>query len=152
MKIYIASSVKNSKRVLQYTVLLRAAGHQVFNFLEVDATTTDRDRDFPELRHLNALTFLESPNVQRIFFVDRFGIDWADAVLLLLPAGPSAHLEAGYAVGKRKLLYILREEWPTGEFEVMYSFAEGLFTAVEDIISAIGLRERLENQLVAVRG
>jgi hypothetical protein len=38
----------------------------------------------------------------------RFGLlKWADACVLVMPCGRSAHLEAGYFVGAQKPLFIL---------------------------------------------
>ena len=64
--------------------------------------------------------------VFKAFQEDRKMIDWADAVILILPSGRSSHLEAGYAVGRGKKLFILGG-FERGEFETMYGFADGLY-------------------------
>ena len=45
---------------------------------------------------------------------------------MIHPCGKSAHLEAGYAKGSGKLLYMWGS-FPKGEFDVMYGFADGMF-------------------------
>ncbi|UUZ97868.1 hypothetical protein LJK87_49950 [Paenibacillus sp. P25] len=56
----------------------------------------------PDVEKMNAKTVLEEPVVQRAFKEDKKWLDWADTVLLILPAGKSAHLEAGYSCGRRQ--------------------------------------------------
>lgn len=49
-------------------------------------------------------------------------------ILLVLPSGNSAHLEAGYGVGKNKPLFIYNYKgFQKGEFDVMYKFAFGVY-------------------------
>lgn len=141
MKVYIASSVSNRKSVIWWTQLLRAEGHLVFSFVEHGPDTVNDGLDFPDLNFLNAVAFLEHPRVREAFYKDKSGIDWSDAVLLLLPAGRSAHLEAGYAVGQGKQLYVFQSDWPAGHFDVMYGFAQGLYDRPDDVIEALRAAE-----------
>ncbi|SFR15369.1 hypothetical protein [Desulfoscipio geothermicus] len=125
MKIYIASSWKNEELVRAFAKMLRDAG------LEVDDFTDDsRGRfvfhysELGNLDELDAINFLEDERSQRAFQEDKKWLDWADAVVLILPAGKSAHLEAGYAKGCGKKLVIWQMSFPKGEFDVMYGFAD----------------------------
>ena len=127
MKIYIASSWKNEMKVLKFGRMLQAEGHEVDMFC--DTSGHRYVFHFSEIGHaeiLNAINFLEDERSQKAFKEDRKWIEWSDALILLLPAGNSSHLEAGYAKGKGKKLYIVGE-FPCGEFDVMYGFADGLF-------------------------
>jgi nucleoside 2-deoxyribosyltransferase len=54
------------------------------------------------------------------FMNDFEAMQWADACVLVMPCGRSAHLEAGYFVGAGKPLYILLSD---GEPELMYRMA-----------------------------
>jgi hypothetical protein len=70
------------------------------------------------------------------FCSDRDGIDWADTVILLLPAGNSAHTEFGDAVGKgKRTLILLPEGVPMGDShgrwkpELMHAFADRMCTS-----------------------
>ncbi len=78
----------------------------------------------PDVEKMNAETVLKEEIVKRAFEEDRKWLDWADICILVLPAGNSAHLEAGYAKGSGKKLVIYRKDFPEGEFDVMYGFAD----------------------------
>jgi len=131
MKIYIASRWKNQVKVLDLADRLEGAG------FEVDAFCRSKDGryafhwsefvdDEAELENYDALSFLSDSKVQRAYIEDKRWLDWADTVVMLLPCGRSSHLEAGYAKGQGKLLYIYGN-FPKGMFDVMYGFADGLF-------------------------
>jgi len=55
----------------------------------------------------------------------------ADAVVLVLPSGKSAHLEAGFAVGRGKPVYVIGE-LRDGDWDAMYCMCNDIF-AYEDI-------------------
>ena len=125
MKIYIASSWKNVAAVRKAAKILRyrhrhsvddftdpSHGRFVFSYTEID-----------NYQHMDGIKFLKQPKAQRAFQEDKKWIDWADVVLLMLPSGRSAHLEAGYAAGRGKKL-IIYGDFPAGEFDVMYGFAD----------------------------
>lgn len=145
MKIYVASSWKNEKLVKSIAAYLRDQDFEVDDF-----TDNTRDRfvfhysELGKLEELDAVTFLEDERSKRAFEEDKKWIDWSDAVVLILPAGRSAHLEAGYAKGKGKLLIILSVgAFPKGEFDVMYGFADLLTTKPPEV--AKFLKERMAN-------
>lgn len=70
------------------------------------------------------------------FAFDKFHIDRADAVVLLMPAGKSGHLELGYALGKGKLGFILFDKEPE-RFDVMYKFASAVFFEKDRLFQAL---------------
>jgi len=143
MRIYIASSWKNAETVKILADTLRLWGHEVdcfcdessgryvFHWSEV-LISPDKSKS-----ELDAITFLDDESSQKAFQEDKKWIDWAECLVLLLPAGNSSHLEAGYAKGQGKKFFILGD-FPKGEFDVMYGFADGLFR------SPLQLREALE--------
>ena len=69
-------------------------------------------------------TSLNHPIAQSGFDLDFNALREADATVLLLPCGRSAHLEAGFAVGQGKPLYIML----TGkeEPELLYKLAKAI--------------------------
>ncbi|MED4728702.1 hypothetical protein P9597_11185 [Aneurinibacillus migulanus] len=124
-KIYLASSWKNEETVKHIADLLRNVGHEIDAFC--DQSNGRFVFNFDQLSNteeMNAQTVLKESIVQRAFAEDKKWLDWADGCLLILPSGKSAHLEAGYAKGKGKFLIIYQEEFPKGEFDVMYGFAD----------------------------
>ena len=136
MKVYIASSWKNQTAVIALAEYLERYG------FEVDAFCRSSDKRYvfhwselvdeeDELANYDAIEMLADPRTQRAFKEDRKWLDWSDCVIMLMPCGRSSHMEAGYAKGQGKLLYIYGD-FPKGEFDVMYGFADGLFRR-EDI-------------------
>jgi hypothetical protein len=131
MKIYIATSWKMENYAKRMATLLRARGHEVDCFCDPSSGRyvfhwtefVDQEED---LKNYDAISFLDDPRTQRAFKEDKGWIDWCDAVVMIHPCGKSAHLEAGYAKGSGKKLYMWGS-FPEGEFDVMYGFADGLF-------------------------
>jgi hypothetical protein len=127
MRIYVASSWRNSFQP-QVVLDLRADGHEVYDFRhpapgnngfhwsEIDLGW--KDWSAPEFR-----SALNHPIADRGFACDMDALRSAEAVVLLLPCGRSAHLEAGWAAGAGKRVLILLD--PNGnEPELMYKMAE----------------------------
>lgn len=124
-KIYLASSWKNSSLVMEIKKTLASRGHSVDAFCDQSDGRFVFSFDLlPDVQKLNAETVLEEEIVKKAFEEDKKWLDWADTCLMILPAGNSAHLEAGYAKGSGKDLIIYREGFPEGEFDVMYGFAD----------------------------
>jgi len=131
MRIYIASSWKNQKEVLALADSLEKQGFEVDAFCRSTYKRysfhwSELVDDENDLANYDAIEFLADPRTQRAFREDKRWLDWADTVIMLMPCGRSSHLEAGYAVGQGKRLYIYGL-FPKGEFDVMYGFADGLF-------------------------
>ena len=137
MKIYIASSWKNAEHVRSLSAILRNNDHEVFDFTDMNNRPDGLDKfvfgakEWAEYSGKNPeqidwKDFLTWEPTIRAFESDKAGIDWADAVILLLPSGRSSHLEAGYAVGCGKPLFIFGD-LPIGEFDAMYGFAVSCF-------------------------
>ncbi len=138
MKIYIASSWKNEIELKQIAQILRNKGHMVDLFCETTNSRTafhwscfvEKEED---LIKYDATSFIKEEKVQKAFIQDKAWLDWAECCILVLPSGRSAHLEAGYAKGQGKKLYILGG-FEKGEFDVMYGFADILTDNINDII------------------
>lgn len=137
MKIYIASSWKNELAVKEFALLLRSWGHEVDCFCD---SSTGRyvfhSKEIGTIDQIDAISFLKDERAQRAFIEDRKHIDWSDAVVMLQPCGKSSHLEAGYGKGSGKLLFMLGE-FPKGEFDVMYGFADGMFHELDELKQAL---------------
>ena len=148
MKIYLASSWKNQESVLEMAELLRLEGHLVDAFCEEENRVSFNwselfgimDREGVDVTELNAKDMMNHWRVQVAFKVDKKYLDWSDAVIMLLPCGRSAHLEAGYAVGRGKKLYIVGG-FEKGEFDVMYGFADSMYdySEMQDLLIELKL-------------
>lgn len=123
-RIYLASSWRNPHQERCLEVLLRA-GFAVYDFKHPN----DSDSGFswrtidPEWKSWakNPRAFfagLRNRIAMEGFRLDMTALDVADACVLVLPAGNSAHLEAGFAIGKGKPTVIVCHEG--FEPELMY--------------------------------
>lgn len=105
MKIYLASSWRNlyQASTLMY---LREAGHEVYDFKNPAPGKAGfgwrQTIDRPIVDALDLLEALAHPRAQEGFGFDFAAMKWADACVLLLPCGNSAHLEAGWFAGQGK--------------------------------------------------
>lgn len=138
MKIYIASSCRNDH---QPAIIrdLEAAGHEVYDFRHgVKFKWSDID---PNWITWSSQTFREAlghPFAHDAFEADLCGMKWAEAFVLVAPAGRSAHLELGWATGAGKPAYILLSD---GEPELMYKLATGLCTSIGAVLSSLKVWE-----------
>lgn len=144
MKIYIASSWKNESEVRLLADYLR--GH---DFMVDDFTDDSTGRyvfhwsELGDIERIDAKMFMGDVRTRKAFNQDRKMLDWADVIILLLPAGRSSHLEAGYMVGCGKPLLIYAPSgFVKGEFDVMYGFAECLCAGISELSHAIEGIER----------
>lgn len=153
MKIYLASSWKMQKTVLEISRILKKDGHTVdafcnpsdnrisFNWEELTDVLKDEKID---LDKIDAIDMMKHWRVKKAFEEDKKWIDWADALIMLMPCGRSSHLEAGYAAGRGKKLYIIGG-FEKGEFDTMYGFADGMFDYSEilDLMDILKIPEKM---------
>ncbi len=141
MKIYLASSWRNTcyKEVL---ARLRWSGFEVYDFKDPAGAFkwSEIDPNWQSWTFLQYLTALDHPEASRGYLRDMRGLGDSDVLVLLLPCGKSAHLEAGYAVGRGKPVYILIPEFK--EPDLMYKMVDGIFDNVDDMITILRTKER----------
>lgn len=131
MKIYVASSWRNE---LQPAVvaLLRAAGFSVYDFKNPSEGNggfhwSEIDPHWKEWSAQQFIKGLEHPIAEDGYGRDYTAMAAADACVLVLPCGRSAHLEAGWFAGKGKPVHVLLSD---GEPELMYKMATKLHTSI----------------------
>jgi len=125
MNIYVASSWRNEYQP-SVVRLFRQQGHEVYDF----RNPAPGDHGFhwseidPEWKHWTPEAFrqaLAHEIAQRGYARDREAMRWCDMAVLVLPAGRSAHLEAGWLLGNGRRVVIFA---PTPvEPELMYLLA-----------------------------
>lgn len=137
MKIYVASSWRNEFQP-EVVKVLRSDGHEVYDFKdsqgfhwsEVDEDWKQWISDIPSY-----LTGLQHPCAQRGFNRDMEALRSADACVYVMPCGVSASLEAGWACGAGKPLFVyvpgLREP------DLMVKMANIVTDKLQDIRSAL---------------
>ena len=137
MKVYVASSSWRNEKQADVVQALRQAEHEVYDFKNPEANDsgfhwTEID---PHWKNWTSEEFIEHLNTNQIadrgFHKDMKALDWADACVLVTPCGRSAHLELGYAIGKRKMTVILVSD---GEPELMYLMADFLTVDISEVL------------------
>lgn len=140
MKIYLASSWRNEAQP-EILSLLTRAGHDVYDFRNPASMNTGFSwrEVHPEWKVWNAQQFrdgLAHPVAQAGFRLDRAALDWAEAGVLLLPCGKSAHLEAGYLAGQGKPVIVLLTE-AIVEAELMYLLCHSIATNRPELLQIL---------------
>ncbi len=143
LRIYLASSWRNEAQPIVLAGL-RDAGHVVYDF----RNPGPGDKGFgwsaidPAWRDWTPAQFrsaLAHPIAERGHRMDHDAMEWCDACVLLLPAGSSAHLEAGWCAGRGKSVCVYAPAMR--EPELMYrslgrrdAWGSGVFfTAFEEV-------------------
>jgi hypothetical protein len=132
-KIYLASSWRN---LYQPTVLtdLRAAGHEVYDFRH--PTPDDNgfswksiDPEWNKWTPAQLREALKHPLAVHGHNLDHSAMEWANACVLLLPSGNSAHLEAGWCAGRGK---------PTAVYAPEIRDADLMYKSFEMVSASLG--------------
>ena len=151
MRIYVASSWRNERQPDVVRALARD-GHDVYDFRNplpgqsgfrwnlIDPGWQDWEAD--EYRKA-----LEDPVAEDGFRNEFNAMQWADAFVLVMPCGRSAHLEAGWAIGQGKPTCILLE--CRNEPELMYKMADYLALGLPELLAWVN---RAENRSRSVTG
>lgn len=123
-KLYVASSWRN-EIYPQVLNTLRNAGHDCYDFRNPSPGNNGFawSQIDPEWESWDLETYrqilLSDPIAWAGYQADRTGMDWAEGCVLVMPCGRSAHLEAGWMMGRGKPTIVLLNE--TGfEPDLMY--------------------------------
>ena len=135
MKIYLIGSLRNPE-IPNIAKTMRQAGLNVFDdWFAPGPEADDFWRTYEQGRGHTYLEALDGYAAKHIFEFDKHHIDTSDVGVLVLPCGKSAHLELGYMLGKGKRGYILLDE--VDRWDVMYQFATGIYTNLDNLIEEI---------------
>lgn len=137
-RVYTASSWRNP-RYPDVVKAIRGAGFDVYDFQnpwdEGAAFNWSQIAENWEKWTMDEfIVALSHPIAKRGFGSDLAGMTWADVGVLILPCGRSAHMEAGYMIGKGKPVHILLEEG--GRPELTYSLATS-HSSVESLLRGL---------------
>lgn len=134
--IYLIGSLRNPT-IRSLAARLRGQGFEVFD--DWHAAGEDADDIWQQYERERGRSYKEalaSPHAEAVFQMDTTYLDRADAVVLVLPAGKSGHLELGWSIGQGKAGFILLDGEPE-RFDVMYKFADAVCNNVEELIEAL---------------
>lgn len=137
MRIYVASSWKNT---VQHLVVdaLRSAGHQVYDFKNPPGKTGFSWQQVSEGKIQTVAQYkaaLQHPIAAAGYLSDYRAMEWADACVLVLPCGRSAHLEAGWFAGRGKRVVILTRDGE--EPELMALMAQDICSNMSQVLEAL---------------
>ena len=139
MKIYVASSWRNEYQP-EIVELLRAAGHEVYDFRHPDEDDdgfhwSEIDPDWQEWGPEEFRDQLIShPLAEKGFEKDFNAMKWAEVCVLVMPCGRSAHTEAGHMAGRGKPVFVLLS---SGEPELMYRLFYALCVTPEELMAQL---------------
>ncbi len=125
-KIYILGALKNNE-ITNIAEELRKINNKNIEYDVFDQWITpgpDADQylfEYSKKRGWNYKEALTCDAARNNFDFDKRHIDTADIVVMVMPAGKSAHLELGYSIGKGKEAHILFDKEPE-RFDLMYNF------------------------------
>lgn len=132
MRVYVASSWRNQQQP-EVVKRLRVEGHEVYDFKNPAPGNngfhwSEIDPDWQQWTPEQLREAHKHPIACAGFKEDMNALVAADACVLVMPCGRSAHLEAGYAIGAGKPTCILLAD---DEPELMYKMAYTCLTLEE---------------------
>ena len=148
-ELYVASSWRN-EYYSDVLVKLIDAGLEPYDFKNPVAGNTgfhwsEIDPDWLDWTPEKFAKALSHPLADEGFAFDMAALDECKACILVLPAGRSAHLEAGYARGAKKPTYIYCPPYVQKvrfEPELMYKMTKGFYTDLDALI--VDLKKTME--------
>lgn len=140
LSLYLIGSLRNP-RVPEVAKHLRSGGYDVFDdWYAAGPEADDYWQAYEKEKGNDFSAALKGYAAQHVFHFDLHHLHRCDGAVLLLPAGKSGHLEAGYILGTGKPAWILLDGEPD-RYDVMYNFATDVVTNTEDLLDAIGKYE-----------
>lgn len=133
---FIASRWRNKDQVVDLVNKIRQKGKTVYSFFEGDGSYYDlkdsegkyTPAEFMKKFESTANWFTDK-GVKEVFDVDINALKESETLILLLPAGKSAHVEAGIAYGLDKKLIVIGEQ---KEAESSYMIFNEMFPTIDD--------------------
>lgn len=138
---FIASRWRNKETVLELTKKIREKGKTVYCFIEGDGTEYElkdaEQKHTPEefmQKFENIPNWRKDPAVREIFDVDMNALKESETLILLLPSGKSAHVEAGVGYGMGKKCIVIGEQKET---ESLYFIFSEFYNTIDDFIESL---------------
>ena len=133
---FIACRWRNRDNVLDLADKLRVKGKSVYTCFDGEQSLADKEKDPEEaMQEFEATQNWESDeNIRKIFDTDMNALRNSQNLILLLPAGKSAHIEAGAAYGMGKHCILIGEQ---KEAESNYLIFNELYPTADKFINNI---------------
>lgn len=138
---FISSRWRNKSLIEELTKKIREKGKTVYSFIEGDGSAPqlkdlDPNHD-PEVfmqKFEHIPNWVNDPRVKEIFDIDMNALRASEIFVLLLPAGKSAHIEAGTAFGMGKKCIVIGEQKET---ESLYLIFSEFHNSIGDFIESL---------------
>lgn len=136
--VYIIGSLRNPE-VPCVANKLREGDYEVFdNWFTGGPGADDAWRDYERGRGHTYQQALDNHSAKQIYGLDFFHLNRCHAAVLVLPAGRSGHLEAGFVSGLGKPVFMLLDKDGEPErLDVMTQFLHGVYDSTETMQTAI---------------
>lgn len=136
--LYVIGSLRNPE-VPAIAADVRCLGVEVFdNWYSAGQQADDAWRDYERARGHDYQTALNNHSARHVYAFDRFHLNRCHGAILTLPAGRSGHLEAGFAAGQGKPVFMLLDKDGEPErLDVMSQFLYRVCTDIPDLHAAI---------------
>lgn len=132
--VYLIGSLRQPERVQAVAKTYREQGWDVFDdWLAAGPEADDYWQKYENNRGRGVKEALKGYAARHVYNYDKSHLERCGMGLLVLPAGKSGHLELGYLIGRGKPGFILLDGEPE-RFDVMYNFADAIFTNIDEAI------------------
>ena len=133
---FIASRWRNRDKVLELVKQLRERNKTVFSFFEGSKKVfsifdSKLDPESVMKKFESTKKWQKDQRVRKIFEKDVEGLKKAKVLILLLPAGKSAHIEAGVAYGLGKKCILIGDQ---KEAESLYFIFDEIYPSIDDYL------------------
>lgn len=129
---FIASRFRNKEAVLNLTAKLRAKNKSVYCFVEEYDDSKSPEEYMQQFESIP--NWQEDVSVKAMFEKDMSALRDSGSLVLLLPAGKSAHVEAGAAYGMGKKCIVIGEQ---KEAESLYLIFSEFYDSVEEFVGSL---------------
>lgn len=132
----IVSAYRNYNLVNELATKIKDKGFSCYNFTDKPADPDNSDAHPEDQMKVFESTedFINNPYFKELFESDLKGLKNAENVILLLPAGTSAHIEIGIAYGLGKKCILIGEP---AKPESLYLLFDEYYDSVDDFIQTI---------------
>ena len=133
---FVASRWRNKDEVLRLVHGLRDKGKSVYCFLDAPHQSMYRLQEDPEkaMQVFESLDWKTDKYIKEVFEKDMDAERNANNFILLLPAGKSAHVEAGAAYGFGKHLILVGEQ---KEAESLYLIFDEHYSTIDAFLASL---------------
>lgn len=137
--IYVAGSLRNPAipSVANHLIEALPKQHVFADWYAAGEKADDAWKAYEQEMGFTYREALGRPAARNVYAFDKWHIDQADAMVLVLPAGKSGHLELGYHLGKGRPGFILLEQGAEPRWDVMYQFATAVCDTLEELVDEL---------------